>query len=292
MKAVNVEKIQCVADSGAVLGEGPLWDPREKALYWLDIKGDKIYRFDPQTSETITYPSTGMVSALGLHKEGGFIAAKRNGFIRLRIDGCNVQASSIVDPEADKPDNRFNDGKVDPAGGFWAGTMDNTEQEVSGCWWRLAPDGGVSNLAKGFKVTNGPAFDDECGRVFITDSARRIVFTAKTDGATLGSLEPFLSFKQGDGFPDGMEIDAEGGLWIAFWDGGCVRRFAPNGQFVQEIALPVPRPTSVAIVENALYVTSASVGLNDQVRAGAPLSGGLFRILLDRKVGVVGTAYG
>lgn len=292
MKNVDIKEVVCIADVGAVLGEGPLWDPREAALYWLDIKGEKIFRFDPLTNETATFESTGMVSALGLHREGGFVAASREGFVRLAIDEDGIRREALTDPEADKPGNRFNDGKADPAGGFWAGTMDDAEAEASGAWWRLAPDGSVLKLLDGFMVTNGPAFDPDHDRVFLTDSAKRTVHVAETDGTALAAPAVFLQFGEGDGYPDGMEVDAEGCLWIAFWDGACLRRFSPEGRLLQTVDIPTQRPTSMAIVEDALYVTSASIGLDEAARKAAPLSGGLFRVGLDRALGRPSSRFG
>tara|TARA_R110000765_G_scaffold420136_3_gene524877 strand:+ start:2433 stop:3332 length:900 start_codon:yes stop_codon:yes gene_type:complete len=269
-----------VSDHRAILGEGPLWDPRDERLYWLDIKGGKLFAYSPKRDVTELFEAPGMISALGLAEQGGFICARRDGFARLRLIKGAVELEPIADPEADLPGNRFNDGKVDPAGGFWAGTMENAETEPLGRWWRLTPSGDVSRLAEGYMVTNGPAFDPARGRVFLTDSARQSVFMAETDGKSLGVPRPFLQFKEGDGYPDGMTIDAEGYLWIAFWDGWAVRRFSPAGDWVDEIRIPVARPTSIAFGGGHMFVTSASVGLSDAELEAQPLAGALFEVEL------------
>ncbi len=277
MRELALGPAVCVDDRRAVLGEGPLWDVRDAALYWLDIKGEALFRFDPGTGETAVFPAEGMISALAVCAAGGFVAASRNGFLRIAIEDGGLHIDPLADPEAGLPGNRFNDGKADPAGGFWAGTMDNAEEAVSGAWWRLAPDGATTRLAGGFMVTNGPAFDPERGRVFLTDSARRTIYVAPSDGAVLGDMEVFAAFGPDDGYPDGMEVDAQGCLWVAFWDGACLRRFDPDGAPLQEVALPTPRPTSLAFAPGAIYATSASIGLDPS----AFLAGGLFRIEVD-----------
>ena len=276
----------CIAPLGARLGEGPLYDPRDNTLYSLDIKGGKIFRTDLATESTETIVAPGMVSALALTKSGGFVCAMRNGFACLQIVDGAARITPIIDPEADAPVNRFNDGKADPQGGFWAGSMDDSEKSVTGSWWRLAPDGSVAKIDDGYHVTNGPAFDPQRGRVFLTDSAKQTVFAAKSDGAGISDKRVFLQFGAGDGYPDGMEVDAEGCLWIAFWDGACIRRFSPEGELLAEAKLPVPRPTSVAFAGDRLFVTSAAIGLDDAALKPAPLSGGIFCMELSRKLEV------
>jgi sugar lactone lactonase YvrE len=209
----------------------------------------------------------------------------RDGFARLTIENGEARIAPLADPEKDVPGNRFNDGKADPLGGFWAGTMDDSEKSVTGAWWRLAPDGAVTKIDTGYHVTNGPAFDPVRGRVFLTDSAKQTVFVADTDGASISNKRVFLQFSEGDGYPDGMEIDNEGCLWIAFWDGWVVRRFSPEGGLLTGVKLPVPRPTSIAFAGDKLFVTSASVGLDEAAKKNAPLSGGLFCIELSHKLG-------
>ncbi|MEL7490835.1 MAG: SMP-30/gluconolactonase/LRE family protein [Pseudomonadota bacterium] len=273
---VEILSIDCVADEKALLGEGPLWDPRINRLIWLDIKGDALFLFDPATLSNKRYKASDMISAVGLAKGGDYICVNRQGFHRLQIKDDSLMFEKIIDPEKDLPGNRFNDGKIDPAGGFWAGTMDNAEKRASGQWWRLSPGGDAGNLLKDFMVTNGPAFDDERGCVFLTDSAKQRIFRACSDGQSLSEIEVFLQFEPEDGFPDGMDIDRFGCLWVAFWDGGVVRRFSPEGELLSQVAIGVPRPTSVAIVADRLYVTSASIGLNENVISQSPQSGGLF----------------
>ncbi len=282
--ALQISEPRCIAPLGAVLGEGPVCDSRNGALYSLDIRDGKIFRTGLETEKTDAIAAPGMVSALALAKSGGLVCVMRDGFAKLSIENGAAAIRPLADPERDLHGNRFNDGKADAAGGFWAGTMDDAEKETTGSWWRLAPDGAVAKVDSGYHVTNGPAFDPDRRRVFLTDSARKTVFVAETDGGSISNRRVFLQFGEADGYPDGMEVDNEGCLWIAFWDGACVRRFSPEGALLVEARLPVPRPTSVAFVGDRLYVTSASVGLDSAALKKAPLSGGLFRIDLSRKL--------
>ena len=285
MKKALTGEVECIAPVGALLGEGPLWDPRIGRLVFLDIKGERIFRIDPDTRALENYSAPGMISAIGLCESGGYVASWRNGFTRLFIEDGAVKQTPIVTVEADLPGNRFNDGKVDPKGGFWAGTMDDDEKAVSGSWWRLAPDGRAQKMDAGYKVTNGPAFDPARGRMFLTDSAAQTIFTADSDGQSFENKRIFLQFGKGDGYPDGMEIDSEGCLWAAFWAGGAVRRFSPDGALIEELALPVRQPTSVAFAGDRLFITSACVGISEDRLKAAPLSGGLFMARLARPLG-------
>ncbi|MDP9085684.1 MAG: SMP-30/gluconolactonase/LRE family protein, partial [Pseudomonadota bacterium] len=180
------------------------------------------------------------------------------------------------------PDSRFNDGKVDRHGRFWAGTMDDTEQASIGALYRLGADLHWNKVDDGYGVTNGPAFNRAGDIIYHTDSARRTIyrFALSPDGE-LGRREIFARFTGAEGYPDGMTVDAEDCLWVAFWDGWAVRRFSPAGEELAAIDMPVQRPTSVAFGGpelDRLYVTSARIGLDQAAIAVQPSAGGLFML--------------
>lgn len=251
----------------AVLGEGPLWDPAGGALWWVDIKGGRLHRYRPDADARDSWAVEGGLSSVALDADGALIGTARRGFVCVRLDGDRAMLAPLAAPDGLHDRARFNDGKVTPDGAFWAGTMDDDEVEDLGDWWRLAPDGTLTRQGGGFRVTNGPAFDPARGRAYLTDSAAQVIF--RRDGwadAPETPLRPFRRFGAGDGYPDGMTVDAAGRLWVAFWDGACVRALDPDsGETVAEVALPARRPTSVAFGGPdlaTLFVTSASVGLD------------------------------
>ena len=264
------------------LGEGVLWSARHNAVFWVDILGQALHRLalDDGRVERWTMPEpTGWVVE---RQAGGFIAGLRSGFAELELEP--LQLRPIGSPEPDRPGNRMNDGKADAAGYIWCGTMDMDEAQDSGAFYRFGPDRQAVRMDDGYRVTNGPAFSPDGRWLYHTDSARRTVyrFPRLGDGG-LGGREVFVTFDEAEGYPDGMTVDAEGGLWIAHWDGARVSRRLPDGRLDREIGLPVQRPTNIAFGGERLdrmFVTSANVGL--------PENGGPDGALLEVDAGVVG----
>jgi sugar lactone lactonase YvrE len=271
----------CVADVKAVLGEGPVWVEREGALYWVDIKGYKVFRYTVEGGALKTWRTPYRVCSLGPRAAGGFIAGTEDGF--SRVDLAEDRFIPLANPEPDRMTNRFNDGKLDRSGRFWAGTMDNDEKAATGALYRLDTDNKWQRVDDGYKVTNGPAFSPNGRLMYHNDSARQITYVFDLDEAGQATnRRTFVQFGEGDGYPDGMTVDAEGCLWIAFWDGWCVRRFSPEGERLAELKVPVQRPTSCAFGGpnlDQLFVTSASIGLSEEDKKAQPQAGGLF--LLD-----------
>jgi sugar lactone lactonase YvrE len=268
-----------VADVRAVLGEGPVWVAAESALYWLDIKGRKIFRID-EAGQSREWATPFRVGSLAPRASGGFIAGTEDGI--ATIDLAENRFEIVATPEEHLPDNRFNDGKVDRQGRFWAGSMDDLEREASGTLYRVDAGLECAVADQNYKVTNGPAFSPDGRLMYHNDSARQVtyLFDIDDDGNATGR-RAFLQFQEGDGYPDGMTVDDEGCLWIAFWDGWCVRRFSAAGEWLQTIELPVARPTSCAFGGaelDRIYITSASIGLDEATLAMQPNAGGLFMV--------------
>ena len=268
--------VQCVADVHAVLGEGPVWVARETALYWLDIKGRKIFRLDSQGGVT-EWDTPLRVGSIVPRKSGGFIGGTETGM--AAIDPEAGRFDILFNPEDDLPGNRFNDGKLDRQGRFWAGTMDDNERSDSGTLYRIGRDLDCLPIDSGYRVTNGPAFSPDGKRMYHNDSARQVTYVFDLDGDEVGERRTFLQFKEGEGFPDGMTVDADGCLWIALWDGWAVRRYSPAGEWLETVKMPVARPTSCAFGGrdlDRLYISSASIGLDQNALQMQPNAGGLF----------------
>jgi len=271
--------VKCVADAHAVLGEGPVWVERERALYWVDIKGRKIFRLgdDERVQEWATPLRVG---SLAPRAGGGFIGGTDEGI--AEIDLAEERFDIIVNPEPQLPDNRFNDGKTDRRGRFWAGTMDDLERDATGALYVVDAGFVVAMVDNNYRVTNGPAFSPLGDVMYHNDSARQVTyaFDVGSDG-NISNRRTFLQFQEGEGYPDGMTVDGEGCLWIALWDGWSVRRYSPAGEWLETIRMPVARPTSCAFGGpdlDRLYVTSASIGLDEEAIEMQPNAGGLFML--------------
>jgi D-xylonolactonase len=276
----NPEVTFCAGTAGALLGEGPLWDSREQALYWLDIKGLAVHRRDYESGEVRSWRTPFRIGSLARRRSGGFIGGSERGILAIDLD--RNAYSVLAAPEPDRPTNRSNDGKVDRAGSFWAGTMDDAEIAATGALYRFDADLSCERIDDGYLVTNGPAFSPDGRTIYHTDSARQQIyrFDLSLDGR-VGERRLFAQFGPDEGYPDGMTVDAEGCLWVAFWDGWCVRRLAPTGKRIAEIAMPVQRPTSCAFGGpqlDTLFVTSAAIGLDSAALADQPRAGGLFTV--------------
>jgi sugar lactone lactonase YvrE len=270
-------EVECIANVRAVLGEGPTWVAREQALYWVDIPEKRLFRW----SEADGLRETGLgahLCSLAPRASGGFIGAGYDGF--LAFDPATGRLKNLGDPEPELETNRFNDGKVDREGRFWAGTMDRLEREASGSLYRFDPELNWTRIDSGYRVTNGPAFSRDGRTMYHSDSAlqRIYAFDLAEDGAA-ANRRIFAEFGPGDGYPDGMTVDAEDCLWIAFWDGWCLRRLSQSGERVLDLPMPVQRPTSCAFGGpglDRLFITSASRGLTHAEMEAQPSAGGLF----------------
>lgn len=265
-----------ICDIRCELGEGPLWSARENAVYWVDILGAMLHRFSLADGSTDSWTMPGKIGwVVERRDKPGFIAGLQSGFHVVRL--APFECTPLVDPEPEHPGNRLNDAKVDHLGRIWAGTMDCDVREPTGSLYCLDSRFEVTKQDGGYLVANGPAFDTARRCCYHNDTGRGIVyrFDMRPSGELCNKRE-FIRFSREPGFPDGMTVDAEGGLWIAHWDGGRVTRFLPDGAAERHITLPASRVTSCTFGgENLdrLFVTTAA-----QDRPGEPQAGMLFEV--------------
>jgi len=283
--------VECVLPWGASLAEGPSWSQREKRLYWVDILAPAVYRFDPATGVNESCRMPHLVGAVVERAGGGLVALTIKGVEEL--DFATGALRTLVDPEADLPDNRFNDGKCDAAGRLWAGTMSLDASRRSGSLYRIDGSLQCRRMDRSFTVANGLDWSPDGKTFYFADSGAGVIYAYDFDlsGGTLGARRVFARIEPGEGRPDGLTVDAEGCVWSALWDGWAVRRFDPSGAAMSDLRMPVPRPTSVAFggaQMRTLFVTSARVRLPARILTEAPFSGGIFAA----DVGVVGRPAG
>ncbi|MER5336107.1 SMP-30/gluconolactonase/LRE family protein [Micromonospora sp. NPDC002717] len=262
------------------LGEGPRLDPRTGELLWVDIRAGRLWRgrFGGDRIEVLAGydvgAATGAVAPLAAAGAGWVVAAGR-GFRHVSTDGTVRPLGGDVAA----PRTQMNDGGCDPYGRFLAGSQILGGAEPwSGALYRLEPDGSVATVLDGVGCANGLGFDPAGETMYHVDSRRRRLTGYRYDPATGEAGDPRVLVDCDDATPDGLCVDAEGCLWVAMWDGWCVRRFAPDGTPLARVRLPVPRPTAVCLVAGTLVVTTAWIGLDEATRRAAPDSGRIFAV--------------
>jgi len=255
-----------------ILGEGPLWSARQKALFWVDIKGRRIHRLTLDDERVTSWPAPEMIGWLIERKdEDGFVVGLQSGFALTGSDFRDFDLiARLPDPRSDV---RLNDAKATSDGSIYAGSMELSGREALGGLYRLSPDHRVACLDRGYGVANGPALSLDERTLYHTDSVlgRIYAFSREADGS-LHDRRLFRQFEAGDGAPDGMTVDAEDCLWVAHWDGGRLSRFDRDGTLICAHPLPASRITSCAFAGedlDRLFVTSASEGREDEPHAGA-----------------------
>jgi sugar lactone lactonase YvrE len=272
---VDVELVLTIKDE---LGEGPLWHASEQALYWVDIEGKRYHRFEPKSGRHEIVPVGIRVGALAFRHPGNLLFAAENGF--SFFNPSTGQLTKIGDPESDKPHTRFNDGAVDRAGRFWAGTLGDPQQNNL---YRLDPDGSIHCMDTGIDISNGIGWSLDNRLMYYIDSTRFVIYAYDFDlsSGSIANRRILVDRSGKTGVPDGLIVDADGFIWTAVWGGSCLERYAPDGRLDRTIALPVEFPTSMAFggehLED-LYITSAQEEIPISERVNYPLAGNLFRI--------------
>ncbi len=259
-----MNNVRCIWGAGAILGEGPLWDAADGCLYWVDIKGRTLNRYRPDDESRRTLAMPEEIGCIALRENGGMVAALRSGLCFM--DPVSGSVEIFARPEADLPGNRFNDGKCDRSGCWWVGSMDDGIKNSSGSLYRVSTSLDVERVLSGFVVTNGVGWSPDNKTMYFTDSENRTILAFDFDilSGQIENRRTFVRVADDAGLPDGLTVDAEGGVWSAHWDGWRISRYDPDGNVERVIKMPVPRPTSCTFGGagfDLLYVTSDSGGI-------------------------------
>ncbi len=277
-------EVELVPVAPAVLGEGAIWNQPQQRLNWIDIEAGRVFAYDPITGENSVCEIGRKVGTVVPRARGGLMLAVHEGFASLNPGNCQVELWPRP-PAHDPAVARFNDGKCDPAGRFWAGTMALVRgPKPLGRLYRLDADGSMRVMVEDVGTSNGLAWSLDRSTLYFIDTRLVLVDAFDYDDATgaISGRRTVISIPPGIGRPDGSTLDAEGMLWIAMFEGWSVTRWNPRtGELLRTIRLPVARVTSCAFGGpdlDTLYITSGRQGLSAEQQAAQPLAGCLFRV--------------
>ncbi|MDR2988371.1 MAG: SMP-30/gluconolactonase/LRE family protein [Nocardiopsaceae bacterium] len=243
----------------AELGEGPCWDAESQSLYWVDIPTSRVHRLSASnvhSSWDVGYPPGAVVP----RASGGLVVAAGNAFFSMDpLTGTMVELAAA----AGMPDTRMNDGKCDRAGRFYAGTMAADESPGKGSFYRLDTDLSVTEIYTGIGISNGLGWSPDDKRMYYIDSLAHCVDVVDYDLTTgqMGERRTFVALGSDDVMPDGMTVDAEGGVWVAVWGGGVIQRYDADGRLTTVVRVPATNVTSCAFGGpdlDTLYITTAA----------------------------------
>jgi sugar lactone lactonase YvrE len=273
--------VECAVAAGDVLGETPLWCSRSRKLWWVDIERQLHQAFEPATGRhESTHYDCQFLGSQALTSSGSHLLAKDLAVYRRNPASGGLELVAQVERGQN---NRLNDGRVDASGRLWIGTMDNELHRPNGALYRIDPGGQVWRLFGDVIVSNGIAFSPDSRKLYFTDTRRYCTWQFDFDVADghIGNRQLFADYTALKDRPDGACVDVDGCIWTAFFAGGRVARYRPDGVIDLVIEMPVINPTCVCFGGDdlkTLFVTSATKFLTSQQRIEAPQSGGLFAI--------------
>jgi len=267
--------IRAISEVTSDLGEGPIWSADTNSVTWTDITQNTFHTADIDTGKTMSFGVPSMVGAIAHSKDGGYIAATQKGFARIGVDGKYSPLHSFL-PD----DMRMNDGKVDPSGRFWAGSMALSFEKGRGSLYVLEKDNSYRSILDDITLSNGMGWSPDAQYFYYIDSVPGVLKRFDYDLYTghISNPKDLITFDSSSGIPDGMSMSSDGKIVIALWDGGRIEIYEPSGEKVSEITLGVSRPTSCTFAgpnRDILIVSTASQGID---RADEPLAGKILAV--------------
>jgi D-xylonolactonase len=289
----------CLWEARAILGESTIWDHRDGCVYWVDIDAPSVNWFHLATGDKGSWVPPKWISAIALRERGGFVASCEDGFVHV-APKRQIYAP-FADPVPDRRVARLNDGVTDRKGRYWSGSCDvsqwndsttaedkesslkDFDKRSTGELYRLDPSGDIHTLERNIVTANGPAFSPDGRTAYVNDSMPLVTWAYDlAEDGSLSNRRDFLKFTPEDGYPDGMAVDVDGCIWIAFYESWKLRRFAPDATVIEDRQLPVRRGLRPAFGGESLdrlFLITGSAGYSPDMWAREPLAGGLFEIL-------------
>ena len=279
-----MKKAELIRDLRAELGEGSLWHPKDNQLWLVDIEGHRFFIYDPTHDQLEEYDTKQRIGTVVPSITGSAVVALQDGIYELDLQ--SKQQKLLAPHEASVHEIRFNDGKCDPSGRLWVGSMHIEGLAHQGGLYRL-DERGLTLMTSGITISNGICWSADKQSMYYIDSPRQQVSVYDFDAAAGEIANERVAFPvdRSLGTPDGMTIDAEGMLWVALWGGAAVGRWDPHtGELLEKVEVPALNVTSCAFGGedlSTLYITTASVEMSEEQRSQYPLAGGLFAVNLE-----------
>jgi sugar lactone lactonase YvrE len=267
--------IRAISDVVSDLGEGPIWSPQTNCVTWTDITQNKFHTADLDTGATHSFSAPSMVGAIAHTRGGDYVAATQEGFARVSIDGKFSPLHTFL-----AADMRMNDGKVDPVGRFWAGSLALSFEKNRGSLYVLEKDGSYLSVLDNVTLSNGMGWSPDAAHFYYIDSIPGVLkrFDYESVHGRISNPVDLITFDTSKGIPDGMCVTADGKITVALWDGGRVEVYEPSGKKISEIKVGVSRPTSCTFGGadgDVLIVTTASQGIDVDIE---PLAGKILAV--------------
>lgn len=279
--SIQSVRAEPVLAQNAVLGECPVWDDRQNLFYWVDILSGNLFRYDPQQNKNNVFDIGEHIGSFALREKGGAILALKSGFAFYDFQSNRIER--MINPESHLSNHRFNDGKCDPYGRFWSGSLSYDVAKGAGSLYALSTIGTVETKLKNLTIPNGMAWHAGRKKFYFIDSSDRKVYEFDYDlqSGSIKNRTTLFEFPPSGPLPDGMTIDSDGYLWVALYNGYKVVRINPVSAEIEfKVELPVPQVTSCTFGGknlNELYITTAREHMTKEEIAKVPLSGALFK---------------
>lgn len=275
----KIYQASLLLDAKAGVGETAIWHPLEKKLYWIDVDKKTLNTFDPVSKTENYYALQKMVGTVVPIDTGGVLVALKDGIYAFNMNTNDFRL--LVAPEQNLPDNWLNDGKCDPAGRFWVGSMG---PKYKASLYRISNVGKCGKMLDSITISNGIVWTFDKSKMYYIDSPTLQVrqFDYDNETGNISNSKVVITFSDGVGSPDGMAIDTEGKLWIAHWGGSCVSCWNPNtGKMIAKVEVPALNVTSCAFGGeklDILYITTTSLFMDEASQKKFPASGGVFSV--------------
>lgn len=268
-------------DIEAKLGEGAFWNHLTQEFYWVDIEGLKLHIYNPETKENRTFSTPSRIGTVVPTIDDQAVIALVDGIYLINTNTGDLE--QLSDVEADMPANRFNDGKCDPNGNLWVGSMFYEQNAPNANLYKVTPSGEATVMKDSVTISNGIVWTSDHKTMYYIDTptGKIMAYDFEKSNSTISNERVAVEVPESDGYPDGMAIDSEDMLWVGLWNGSAVGRYNPNtGELISKIEVPALNVTACAFGGedlDVLYITTARLGTSDEQLEKWPYAGSIFK---------------